>query len=94
MAPLNRQRKLFRARRKSKGHEVRLRPATKVCGRCENLLGHSVVEEGRRKRLPATQCQHKGRGYLLNGFLYMTLCVCCLRRMKKRTPTMTVKEEA
>lgn len=71
---------------------MRPRPATKVCGRCENLKGHTMVEEGRRVRLPASQCQHKGRGYLINGFLYMTLCVCCVNRMRKSAPNVHLKE--
>jgi hypothetical protein len=86
------QRKLFRARRKSTGREIRLRPATKACGRCENMIGHSYVVEGKRVRLPTTQCEHKGRGYVINGFLYMTICVCCVRRLKKRAPNVSLKE--
>lgn len=72
--------------------EFRPRPATKSCGICENLIGHSVIEDGRRVRLPATRCEHKGRGYMLNGFLYMRLCACCVNGMRKRAPGMSVKE--
>lgn len=88
----SRQKKLFRARRKSSVREQRFRPATKGCARCENMLAHTFIEEGRRVKLPPSRCEHRGRGYLINGHLYMVLCICCVKSMMKRAPGIMVKE--
>lgn len=68
----------------------KLRPATKDCPRCENMRNRrAVVENGDGTvfydALPATQCTHKGRTYKLNGLIIMTLCICCLRKIMKKS---------
>lgn len=77
-----------------KRRERPLRPATKDCAQCENMLGHFTNTDGGRFRLPATRCQHKGRPYTVNGFLKMVLCICCAGKMKKKAPGFKLKEAA
>ena len=68
----------------------KLKPATKDCARCENMLNRRLVVEHRDgggltyAPLPAIQCKHRGRPYRLNGLLTMTLCICCLRKIMKK----------
>lgn len=88
----SRQKVLFRKPRKSRAKEAGLRPATKFCSRCENLLGHSKIENGKRVRLPSTQCEHKGRMYLLNGFIKIRLCVCCISLLRRKSPGTIFRE--
>jgi hypothetical protein len=87
-----RQKKLFRAPRKRKGVKFEPRFATKDCPRCENILSHSFIEEGHRVKLPSSRCEHKGRAYIINGFLQMILCRCCVNRMRKRAPGVSLKD--
>jgi hypothetical protein len=93
LAVRSKQRKLFRAR-KPRSRELHLRRPTKGCPQCENLRGHSNLDaEGRRYVMPPTQCAHRGRPYVINGTFRMVLCVCCARRLRKRSPLTSLKED-
>jgi hypothetical protein len=52
---------------------------------CLQMLRKRVVVDGKSVALPSQQCQHRGRVYEVNGLFRMTLCVCCARRLMKRT---------
>lgn len=84
---------LFRLR-KSRKREFKPRPATKHCAQCDNMLNryHIEPQTGERWFIGSLRCVHKGRMYLINGIAKMTLCVCCLNRLRKKTPGVVVKE--
>lgn len=79
----------FPAQRKSRGPR-KLKPPTKGCPRCENMLNRRlVVDDGiggcSYDKLPPEQCKHRGRPYKLNGLLTMVLCICCARKIMRGT---------
>jgi hypothetical protein len=78
----------FPAQRKSRGPR-KLKPATKGCPRCENMLNRRLWlmdadGNGCYGKLPPAQCTHKGRAYKLNGLLTMVLCICCARKIMRK----------
>lgn len=78
----------FPAQRKARAPR-KLRPATKDCATCENVLNRRLlVDNGdgtlSYDRLPPEQCKHKGRAYKLNGLLAMVLCVCCANKLRRK----------
>ena len=52
---------------------------------CENMLRRRVLEDGMYTRLPSVQCTHRGRKYTINGLITMVTCICCLRRIIKKS---------
>ncbi|HEV2709124.1 MAG TPA: hypothetical protein VGU67_02825 [Edaphobacter sp.] len=79
----------FPAQRKARGPR-KLRPPTKDCPRCENMLNRrKSVDDGlgggTYAKLPPEQCAHKGRPYKLNGLLTMVLCICCARKIMRKS---------
>lgn len=81
----------FPGQRKSRSPR-KLKPATKGCPRCENMLNRRIYVDdlgglgnGCYDSLPPEQCKHRGRTYKLNGLLTMVLCICCLRRLMRRS---------
>ena len=70
---------------------LKLKRPAKDSPRCENLLNRRLYVEhrmggaGSYQKLPPTQCTHRGYRYKLNGLLTMTLCICCLHRLRKHS---------
>lgn len=85
----------FPAQRKSRGPR-KLKPATKDCPRCDNMLNLRVAwDDGLGGRgydkLPPKQCKHKGRTYKINGLLTIVLCICCARKIMRKKP-VTIRQ--
>jgi hypothetical protein len=87
----------FPAQRKSRAPR-KLKPPTKDSPRCENLLNRRQWVDingdgtsGIYATRPPEQCTHRGRPYKLNGFLTMTLCICCISRLRKKS-TVTLRQ--
>jgi hypothetical protein len=85
----------FPAQRKARAPR-KLKPATKDCGVCENMLNRRIrlddgMGNGSYANLPPVRCTHRGRQYKLNGLLTMVLCICCINKLRKKA-TVTVRQ--
>jgi hypothetical protein len=81
---------LRRPARRKKTDRLILRRPNDSCGECQQyhrkrrLLPGKDGEPGRYQNMGMRRCTHRGYLYVVNQCYTMTLCICCLQRMRRR----------